>query len=677
MNAQLRTAPSRASRALVQRRLLSNSAPLRNQVPLSPEVAGTPKKSGGFFRKLVNYTIFGAIIFYPVSGYLSTQSETYRDLFTKVPGGEQVADYADEHDWDQFGPGSITKSLLKLTGKSNQEADATVADAKKAVGDATASAQAAAAEAARKASEAKDAAAARALEAQKAAKAKAAELANKASAKATEVANKTSDATAKLADKVEHAIHDAKKTVVDPVVDKAAETAAAGAKAIAEASEPVYPLPDTARPRQLRPETVTPQKPSYEGKEEYSGPKLPLGFEPPPGYYVKGPAPKPKTPGDEPLPQLVTKVKELAANEPIISQLASTIDSLTTSLSSNKGGPSAQAADILDKAQGDLNALNQRLSDIKKAEQERLQKAVDSKQAEFEVALKQKQDEWQKGEEGLKESWDAERQKMIDGWRSVLDGELDAQRQNIEARLHDEVVSQGIELQRRWLRSIKSQVETERGGRLAKLDHLNTSLKQLERITLDNSAVLDDNIRLHKVWSALRAVQSKAERGDQSFDDELRVLQGLTKSDDKSIVDATLSSLESSGIAQTGVKSLSALSSWFTNAVAPRIQSASLVPAPEEAGVGSHLASATLSKILFRPKAGLVDGDDVAAVLARAEWALQAKDLDAAAREVNSLRGWPKQLAADWLREARRRLEVQQALDIVSTDATLASLLLV
>lgn len=248
--------------------------------------------------------------------------------------------------------------------------------------------------------------------------------------------------------------------------------------------------------------------------------------------------------------------------------------------------------------------------------------------------------------------------------------------------LHDEVVSQGIELQRRWLRSIKSQVETERGGRLAKLDSLTTSLKHLERITLDNSAVLDDNVRLHKVWSALRAVQTKVEHGDQSFDDELRVLQGLTKTvdegnADKEVVNTALAQLEASGIAQTGVKSFTALSSWFSNAVAPRIHSASLVPKPEDATVLSHLASMSLSKLLFRPKAGLVDGNDVGAVLARAEYALSENDLDAAAREVNSLRGWPRKLAEDWLREARRKLEAQQVIDIVGTQATLSSLLMV
>jgi mitofilin len=240
--------------------------------------------------------------------------------------------------------------------------------------------------------------------------------------------------------------------------------------------------------------------------------------------------------------------------------------------------------------------------------------------------------------------------------------------------LREEVVSQGIELQRRWLRSIKTQVETERGGRLSKLDSLSTNFKQLERITLDNSATLDDNVRLHKVWSALRAVQAKVESGDQSFVDELRVLRSLSTGE---LLNSTLGQIESSGIATTGVKSLSSLSTWFTQSVSPRIHSASLVPKPEEATVLSHVASAGLSKVMFKPAPGAVSGDDVTAILARAEWCLSEKDLDGAAREVNSLKGWGGRLAGDWLREVRRSLEVRQALEVVATEATLGSLLLV
>lgn len=212
---------------------------------------------------------------------------------------------------------------------------------------------------------------------------------------------------------------------------------------------------------------------------------------------------------------------------------------------------------------------------------------------------------------------------------------------------------------------------------MAKLDQLTTSLKQLERITLDNSATLDDNIRVNKVWSALRALQTKAEQGDVAFDHELRVLKSLTTSDEeKTVISPALQQIEASGAATSGIKSFASLSSWFINSVAPRIHSASLTPTPEESTVVSHLASIALSKIMFRPTAGAVTGSDVGSVLARAEWCLGEKDLDGAAREINSLKGWPKKLASDWLREARRSLEVKQALEVVATEATLESLLL-
>jgi hypothetical protein len=125
-----------------------------------------------------------------------------------------------------------------------------------------------------------------------------------------------------------------------------------------------------------------------------------------------------------------------------------------------------------------------------------------------------------------------------------------------------------------------------------------------------------------------------------------------------------IESIESSGAAQQGIKSFPSLAAWFSTTLAPKIQSVSLVPAEHQAGVLSHIASAGLSKLLFRRKAGWVEGDDVSAVLARAEYLLSEKDLDGAARQVNQLKGWAGKLAGDWLREARKRLEVEQALGV-------------
>jgi mitofilin len=88
------------------------------------------------------------------------------------------------------------------------------------------------------------------------------------------------------------------------------------------------------------------------------------------------------------------------------------------------------------------------------------------------------------------------------------------------------------------------------------------------------------------------------------------------------------------------------------------------------------LTSKLLSGVRFK-KQGLVEGDDVLSILSRAEYHLNEKDLDSAARELNQLKGPAKDLLHDWLEAARRRLEVQQALDVIQTEAALSSLLVV
>nr|ODO04035.1 mitochondrial protein [Cryptococcus depauperatus CBS 7855] len=706
MYGQLRIAHKRVicqALRVPQRRLLTTPPPPAGTVHVRPVTVNTgpatpgssslatPKPKPRRFRRFVIYTVLGSVAFYSVSGYIGTKSDTYRDLFTDyVPGGEAVADYADENGWENL-TGKILNTWYSIAGKSettSEKVERKLGEIKEGVAQIPAQAKgkieevreriteksSASQKVGDKAQHLKQVAIDKTHEAETRIKEFAVEAKEKIETATKDVPFNFSEGVEGIVRQAEAALHK-----VESKTDQAVETAKLAP------TIPSSRFPDTQRPRELRPETVVPKKQSFEGKQLYTGPPLPLGFEPPPGYYLEPPKEtlqekvKEKIGEiEEKLPLLVPKVKEFAAEEPIISQLASTIDSLTSSLSTPTKTLSSNATGILSKAHDDLTALSTRLQEVKKAEKERLEKTVGEKKKEFEALLKSKEDEKVKSEGVLKQNWEKERQGMVDDWRKELEAELEHQRQGIETRLREEVVSQGIELQRRWLRSIKAQVETERGGRLAKLDHLTTSLKQLERITLDNSATLDDNVRLHKLWSALRAVQSKVDAGDVMFDDELRALRNLaapTSSQGEGVIKAALDQLEKSGIPQTGVKSFSALSSWFTNSVAPRIQSSSLVPAPEEATVLSHLASALLSKVMFRPQAGRVPGGSVGAVLARAEWCLAEKDLDGAAREVNSLTGWPAKLATDWLVQARRKLEVQQALEVNSLLFVDASIL--
>jgi mitofilin len=284
---------------------------------------------------------------------------------------------------------------------------------------------------------------------------KAKSLANDAKNLASDASTRAKGAAVSAKDKVEGAAVSAKDKVeetaekvpakfsegVEGIVkqaEKALHTVEGEAikaeKAIAPQPTGPRSLPDTQRPRELRPETVTPQKsdPTI-GKEKYTGPALPLGFEPPPGYYVAAPK-KPEPPVEgAPLPLLAPKVKDFASEEPIIAQLASTIDSLTSSLSSANAG-SANATGILTKAHDDLSALSTRLGQVKKTEKEKLEKTISEKTKEFESLLKSKAEEAKKGEQGLKAGWEQERQQMVDKWREELEGELETQRTGIDKR---------------------------------------------------------------------------------------------------------------------------------------------------------------------------------------------------------------------------------------------------
>ena len=94
---------------------------------------------------------------------------------------------------------------------------------------------------------------------------------------------------------------------------------------------------------------------------------------------------------------------------------------------------------------------------------------------------------------------------------------------------------------------------------------------------------------------------------------------------------------------------------------------------PDDAGVSSHAASWALSKLLFQKK-GMTVGDDVESVLTRTETLLEEGNLDEAAREMTTLQGWAKTVSWDWLSEARRVLEVRQAMDVIATEARLEGL---
>ncbi|OAD73772.1 hypothetical protein PHYBLDRAFT_133554 [Phycomyces blakesleeanus NRRL 1555(-)] len=211
-------------------------------------------------------------------------------------------------------------------------------------------------------------------------------------------------------------------------------------------------------------------------------------------------------------------------------------------------------------------------------------------------------------------------------------------------------------------------LEEERARRLMKLEKIRPRLVAIAPQALDNAAHLDRSRQIHQMHVVLDALESVIYGPKQPFDQELAALRNSAKgfqllSDALEVVPMS--------VAHEGVEHLEALADRFER-VAKEVRHVALVP--EDGGLGSHIISMVISKLLFK-KNGLVKGDDVEATLSRAKYYLDRRDLENTARELNQLKGWPKRLASDWIEAARNRLEVEQALEVARTQVNFGNLL--
>ncbi|KAG1738352.1 mitochondrial inner membrane protein Mitofilin [Suillus paluster] len=656
-----RHVPATVGRGLVRssrRRLVSTTTTSTSNSSSGPN----PAKN--IVRKILFYTVATTGTFYIGSTFVSFENQQYRELFTEnVPLGKELVEYGESHNWDEVTVEQVVvatvdayKNVYNFAQRqlgnapteetSEKTANSALKESKERVKSAVASLKTAV----KKVEE---------------------EKVPEATAKAMAIARHHG---AEFADELDDLIHKAEAAIAGKPVESLP-------KATITPAQPASSPADTISLRDDTDLIIVSDK-NTNNVIVYAVP-LPIGFEPPPGYERPAPPkPAPKAPAEPtpvPLPLVAPAVSEVAVSEPVITQLASTIDNLASFLASNPAA-SEKAKDVLEIAKGDLTGLAARIEKIKEDEKLQLEMKLDEQAREYTTKLLEleleAQDKLDSQQEGFRTFYDQERARFSQVYREKLEQELRTQTELINERLKEEVIAQGIEMQRRWIREVKVHVEQERGGRLAKLDELATNLKRLERLALDNSSYLDENIRVHSMWTALRAMQSAVDASTRKpFREELRVLRHIAVAKEDAIIAAALDSLEQSDMPDIGVEPFADLASWFNTTVRPRVSSVALVP-DQNAGVLTHLASHFLSSFRFQQQ-GLVPGSDVLSVLSRADYHMNEKDLDSAARELNQLKGTARELLHDWLEAARRRLEVLQALEVIQSQATLASLLVV
>ncbi|KAK0735069.1 mitochondrial inner membrane protein Mitofilin [Lasiosphaeria miniovina] len=339
----------------------------------------------------------------------------------------------------------------------------------------------------------------------------------------------------------------------------------------------------------------------------------------------------------------------------------------------NHDGANERYGATIGKAKNELAKVGRKIKAIKAdAEQEAAKK------------LRARVDHFDKAANELVSRIKAARAAQETQWRHEFEAEMERvhrsydekvrlvqerERQIMQQKLDNTLLEHAIALQRQFAGDIKQQVERERGGRLGRLQELAGAVADLEKLATGWGDVVDTNLRTQQLHVAADAVRASLEDAahPRPFIKELVALKEIAADD--AVVDAAIASIHPSAY-QRGVSTAGELVDRFRR-VATEVRKASLLP--EDAGVASHASSYVLSKLLFK-KQGLAAGDDVESILTRTQTYLEEGNLDKAAREMNGLTGWAKTLSRDWLGEVRKVLEVQQALEVIQTEARLQSL---
>ena len=426
----------------------------------------------------------------------------------------------------------------------------------------------------------------------------------------------------------------------------------------------------SAKPQELKPESAPPQN-----KSEKPVPKA-------------EPAPKPvsKAPETERDPMKGPEVNEPSvimpvpridplaiknADEPVVQDLVKMLNDIIAVV--NADNASYKYTHPLNKAKNELAEVGAKILALKKAEKISAEQKIKSTQAEFDSSAKELirrlEIEMRDQELRWKDEFEAEREKLSHTYQHRLQTEIERSQQVSDQKHRNELLEQAYSLKKEFLSSVRDRVETERAGRLSRLNELSSSVSELEQLTADWNSVIDANLQTQHLQVAVEAVRATLDSADRPrpFINELAALKELAADD--AVVKAAIGSINPTAY-QRGIPTTAQLIDRFRR-VAAEVRKSALLP--EDAGIASHAASWALSKVLFR-KRGMTAGDDVESVLTRTETLLEEGNLDEAAREMNTLEGWAKTLSWDWLGECRRVLEVRQAMDVIGVEARLRGL---
>ncbi|KAK9472846.1 mitochondrial inner membrane protein Mitofilin [Dipodascopsis tothii] len=331
----------------------------------------------------------------------------------------------------------------------------------------------------------------------------------------------------------------------------------------------------------------------------------------------------------------------------------------------NESGAAVPAS--LEELATSLTEMSSRFVAVKGKFEDELKSSLDSQASMFAQLMNQRTEEVRGEFAAQEDKWNeqffAERQKIVDVYNAKVAAEVRKLEQLFAAQLQNALIAANTQKDEAFKAEIAQRVETERAGRLSKLEDLSKSFEKVVSLSEKVDALLDGSEKAAALQTALFQLNA-ALKASHAVPLGAYIRQLTAAVPDDALVKVAVDALPPA-VYDAGVLSPAQLSNRFTQVVAPEIRRVALVP--DEAGVAAHIGSALFSK-LFWKKSGKPLGEDVESVLARTEAFLLEGNVVDAVREVNSLTGWRKKVAEDWLVEGRKRSEVEFLVQVLSEE---------
>ena len=353
------------------------------------------------------------------------------------------------------------------------------------------------------------------------------------------------------------------------------------------------------------------------------------------------------------------------------SSIKSTIKSFNDLILSIDAGSQSGNESLMREITENVGKLSSKLNKLTLSFDEELQSKLKISQSELLSSYTKKELELT---ENLLHQFHHEKAQMEKKLGSRLDQEIEATKQTISQAAVNAVSMMRVEQTKNFEKLIKGKIDQERDGRLANLDKLNSRITELENFSTSLESQLVANHQksliqqsLTKLKSLLLGASSEQEKPRliSPYVDNLAKVSHEYKDELIALALQDLQPLLSRESTQSILSTPQLLTRW--EQLVPELRSASLLP--PNAGLLGHLSSMLFSKLLFPVKGAKPDGKDIESVIGRVESSLARGELDVAVEEAANLKGWSRKLADDWVKEGRKKLEIEFLMKIIDAES--------